>query len=276
MVDVLDAGVYFLSGGHDRKINLFNTASGALVTAFEGHAWEVYDVCISHDGSNFLSGGGDRAVFLWDASARRIVRRFTGHFQRINAVGFGGDSSVAASASYDQSVRLWDIRSSSRFPLMVLEEAKDSVSSLHLHGPEILTGSVDGHLRCYDIRNGRLRTDNVQHPVTSVRFTDDRLALLSASLDSHIRLFDAESGVLLNEYGQCVRARASDPQLHWPRQHKVPHKRRAASWRRADRRGERRRHRLRVGRSQSKPSPCHRRAICRAPSSNPSQDISSR
>jgi len=83
---------------------------------------------------------------------------------------------------------------------MILEEAKDSVSSLHLHGKDILAGSIDGHVRVYDIRMGRLRTDNIQHPVTSVRFTEDCQAILVTSLDSTIRLIDSASGLLLNSY----------------------------------------------------------------------------
>lgn len=42
--------------------------------------------------------------------------------------------------SYDSTVRLWDLRSSSRFPIQILEEAKDSISSLEIHSTEILAG----------------------------------------------------------------------------------------------------------------------------------------
>ena len=44
-------------------------------------------------------------------------------------------------------------------PIQVLEEARDSVSSLHVVGHEIVTGSVDGRVRMYDLRMGMLFVD---------------------------------------------------------------------------------------------------------------------
>lgn len=75
-------------------------------------------------------------------------------------MGFGGeDGSVVISGSYDATVRLWDCKSQSTKPIQVLEEAKDSVSSLHVVGHEIVTGSVDGRMRVYDVRMGMLFVD---------------------------------------------------------------------------------------------------------------------
>lgn len=54
-------------------------------------------------------------------------------------------------------------------------------------GHEILTGSVDGRARRYDIRAGRLSTDYLGEPVTSVSFSHDRNCILASTLDSTIR-----------------------------------------------------------------------------------------
>jgi mitogen-activated protein kinase organizer 1 len=83
---------------------------------------------------------------------------------------------------------------------MVLEEARDSVTSVDVKDEKILTGSVDGHVRCYDIRMGQLCVDDIQKSVTCVRFTEDCLAYLVASLDSTIRLMDVSSGSVLNTF----------------------------------------------------------------------------
>ncbi len=44
--------------------------------------------------------------------------------------------------SYDASVRIWDCRTRVHDPVQVMDEAKDSVTSLRLTNSEILTGSV--------------------------------------------------------------------------------------------------------------------------------------
>jgi len=40
-----------------------------------------------------------------------------------------------------------------------MDEAKDSVTSIHVSDHEILSGSADSQLRLYDLRNGLLHTD---------------------------------------------------------------------------------------------------------------------
>ena len=75
-------------------------------------------------------------------------------------MAFGGeDGSVVISGSYDATVRLWDCKSQSTKPIQVLDEARDSVSSLHAVGHEIVTGSVDGRMRVYDLRMGMMFGD---------------------------------------------------------------------------------------------------------------------
>lgn len=68
--------------------------------------------------------------------------------------------------SFDATVRLWDCKSQSVKPIQVLDEARDSVSSLHVLGHEIVTGSVDGRVRLYDLRMGMLHVDVVGRTYT--------------------------------------------------------------------------------------------------------------
>jgi len=75
-------------------------------------------------------------------------------------VDFGGEGeSVVVSGSFDATVRVWDCRSQSQKPIMVLEEAGDSVSGLCVGGCEIVTGCVDGRVRVYDLRMGMVFVD---------------------------------------------------------------------------------------------------------------------
>ena len=124
------------------------------------HSHEVLDLAVSFDNARFASVGGDKQVFLWDVATARTLRRWAGHFGRVNCVGFAGDdSSVVASGSYDATVRLWDCKSQSTKPIQIFDEARDSVSSLHVVGHEIVTGSVDGRMRIYDLRMGMMFVD---------------------------------------------------------------------------------------------------------------------
>ena len=104
--------------------------------------------------------GGEKQVFLWDVSTARTLRRWAGHFGRVNCVDFGGEGdSVVVSGSFDATVRIWDSRSQSTKPLQVLEEARDSISSLKVEGWDIIVGSVDTTIRVYDLRMGIVCAD---------------------------------------------------------------------------------------------------------------------
>ena len=136
--------------------------SSGLIQTYSAHGYEVLDLAVTADNARFSSVGGDKQVFLWDVSTARTLRRWAGHFGRVNCVDFGGeDGSVVISGSFDATVRIWDAKSQSTKPIQVLEEAKDSVSSLQVVGREILTGCVDGRLRMYDVRMGLVSSDLV-------------------------------------------------------------------------------------------------------------------
>ena len=136
--------------------------------------------------------------------------------------------------SFDATVRLWDCKSQSTKPIQIFEESKDSVSSLHVVGHEIVTGSVDGQIRIYDLRMGMVYVDvigrmcfslalhyltstprplphspshthlispsSILEPITSIRQTLDGNAILVSTLDSTIRLMDKGNGQMLQHY----------------------------------------------------------------------------
>jgi mitogen-activated protein kinase organizer 1 len=58
-------------------------------------------------------------------------------------VRYNGDASVLFSGSYDKTVRAWDIRARNAYaPIQVLDEFKDSVTSLVVSDHEIIAGCV--------------------------------------------------------------------------------------------------------------------------------------
>ena len=50
-------------------------------------------------------------------------------------------------------------RSQNRTPIQSLEDAKDTIQALLVGSSEIIAGSVDGHVRTYDLRKGMMTSD---------------------------------------------------------------------------------------------------------------------
>ena len=45
--------------------------------------------------------------------------------------------------------------------IQVLDEAGDAIQTLHVSATTVITGSVDGYVRTYDLRKGELRSDYI-------------------------------------------------------------------------------------------------------------------
>jgi mitogen-activated protein kinase organizer 1 len=60
------------------------------------------------------------------------------------------------------------VSSHNRQPIQALEEARDSVQTLYVGSSRIMSGSVDGHVRTYDLRKGELRTDYIGRTCTHI------------------------------------------------------------------------------------------------------------
>ncbi|KAJ2911769.1 hypothetical protein MD484_g8642, partial [Candolleomyces efflorescens] len=191
---------YILTGGQDRTVRLWNANLGTEIKTFSGHGYEVLSLTVAHDNAKFASSGGDRAVFVWDVATGQTIRRLSGHLGKIHAVEFNEDASVVASGSYDSTVRLWDLRAQARQSIQTLEEARDAVQTLYVGSTYLISGSVDGHVRTYDLRKGELRSDFIGNPVAAVIPTLDSTTYLATSLDNHVRLMDMATGKMLNDF----------------------------------------------------------------------------
>ncbi|KAI7908151.1 WD40-repeat-containing domain protein [Cokeromyces recurvatus] len=193
-------GQYCLSGGRDRTVRLWNSATGLMLHTYNGHGRDVLGLAVSNDNAKIASCGVDRSILLWDVSSGEILRRYTAHWERVNSVDFNDDSTVLVSGSFDATIRLWDLRSSNFQPIQVIEDCKDSVMSVEVKGVEIVASCADGKLRTYDLRKGELKEDYIGPAITSARLSKDKNCILVNSLDNKMRLMDKSNGRLLNEF----------------------------------------------------------------------------
>eukprot|EP00911_Craspedida_sp_UC1_P000677 UC1_evm5s517 len=221
-------GAYCVTGGRDRLLRLWNPHTQVLVKTYKGHSDDVNDAVATSDNARILTCSSDRCLILWDVATGAIVRRLRGHTSRVNCValatpsltssrdisggasgGAGGGNSgamghaevIAFSGGYDATVRVWDLRAANtRDAMQILNDARDAITCLDYCGYELLAGSVDGRVRRYDVRAGRMIADFLGEPVTSACYSYDGHCVLAATLDSTVRLLDAEAGTLLQEY----------------------------------------------------------------------------
>lgn len=208
-------GRYLLTGGADQQIQLWNTQSdpppeldgkgrSTSIQRYSAHSYEILCLDIAPDNTRFASGGPDRAALVWDVASGQVLRRFNAHTGRLNDVRFAGEqeqSNVLYTAGSDTVCRAYDLRAANAWrPIFEADEATDAILSMALTSTTLHTGSVDGHMRTYDIRQGVLRTDVLGEPITSLTPTHDGGAMLVSTLDSTHRLLDLVDGSLLQTW----------------------------------------------------------------------------
>ncbi|VDM97456.1 unnamed protein product [Thelazia callipaeda] len=198
-------GNYCLSCGTDKSIKLWNPYKGTFLKTYTGTGWEVLDVQGSSDNSMILSGGRDKQLTIFDVETGKITRRWKGHNGQINAVAFSEESTVAISGCQDGVVRCFDVRDKNA-PIQNIDEATDAVLTVDVNSHEIASGSADGSIRIYNVRDGKMVDDFLGGSVTSLHFSNDGQCLLVSTKDGFIRLLDKINGQLLAEYTSHVNS----------------------------------------------------------------------
>ena len=166
--------------------------------------------------STTLAAACNKSLVITDVITQQVKRKFQGcHTGPINAVALSSGCETFLSASYDRTVKIWDGRSNAFEPIMTLQDAKDSVTDMHVvqtnvtpsktgispsNTALIRTSSVDGVVRTYDLRKGKMTEDNCESAITSMAPTHDGQCLAINCLDGTLRLMELETGELLNTY----------------------------------------------------------------------------
>lgn len=196
-------GAYCMSTSQDKSLILWNPVKGKAIRQYKKpHNHEVNDVSITSDNSQFVSCGGDKYAFLWDVLSGEVIRKFGGHNGKLYCCQFAADDTLLLTGCYDKAVRIFDLRTHQRSrPIQVLDDARDAVSSIGVtNDKRILTTSIDGSFRCYDLRMGKVQVDAFPVPLVGLGLSRDTRCYAVTCLDSSIHLVELDSGQHLNVY----------------------------------------------------------------------------
>lgn len=193
-------GSYLITGGSDKKLKLWNPLTGLLLKTYGGHADEVTDAAGSCDSCHIVSASLDKSIIYWDVTTAQPLRRLRLHAGGVTCVRFNEDSGLAFSGSRDNLVMCWDIRTRKLEPIQVFNDAKDCITGIIVTDHKIITASLDGSIRRYDLRAAEMVCDSVGPPIVHMVQTKDGQCIVAAFADSTIRLIDNDSGEMLSQY----------------------------------------------------------------------------
>ena len=83
-----------MSGLGDRTVQLWDTATGAVLQILEGYTHWVSSVAFLPDSKQVVSRSGDRIVQLWDTATGAVLQILKGYTDSVSSVVFLLDSKL--------------------------------------------------------------------------------------------------------------------------------------------------------------------------------------
>ena len=196
-------GRWLVGGGRDRKIKVWNGATGQKVGVVGEHADEITKLAFSPDGRYLASIGDDDMVKLWDATrldkAQDPLRRFEGQCDHDYAdlIAFSPEGSRLAVITDADMATIHDIGGDNRTVRLVSRGHRPVALAFSPDGRWVASGGKDCAIKVWDAQTGKLLQTFKSHSdrVTRLRFWQrpEGLWLASGSRDSTVKLWDLTS-----------------------------------------------------------------------------------
>nr|XP_022331810.1 katanin p80 WD40 repeat-containing subunit B1-like isoform X3 [Crassostrea virginica] len=189
------SGRVIVTGGEDRKVNLWIVGKPNCLMSLCGHTTPVESVRFGHEEEMVVAGSMSGALKVWDLEQAKIMRTLTGHTSSIKSLDFHPYGDYCTSGSLDCNVKLWDIRK--KGCIYTYRGHKNGVNCVRFSpdGKWIASAGEDGIVKIWDITAGKILTDLTYHtgPVNIVEFHPNELLLASGSSDRTVKFWDLEN-----------------------------------------------------------------------------------
>ena len=161
-LDVSGDGRFLASGSADRFAKIVDLASGKVVRALEGHTHHVLGVAWKRDGRTLLTAGADNVAKVWNSTTGERRKNVEGFAKEITAGAFVGVGDEAVLSSGDGQVVL--VKSDGA-KVRAYTGATDYVYAVATpaDGSVVLAGGVDGVLRVWNGKTGKLLAEFLRH-----------------------------------------------------------------------------------------------------------------
>lgn len=163
-----DDGKTLVSGGRDKAIRVWDTATGQLRRTLQSKSGVVRAMAIAPDGKTLVSVNGDVRVRIWDLTANRPPKVIAGHTVALNQVAISADGKTVVSAG-DSEIKVWDMATGqlrASLPDTFPNQQLINPSSFNPSGFRLLALSPDGGKVLLESGNQWLTWDVAQQRTT--------------------------------------------------------------------------------------------------------------
>jgi WD40 repeat protein len=148
------------AGTWERRIQLWDMATGKPFCPVDGHTAEVLTLAYSPDGALLASGSRDRTVRLWNTAERREARQLR-HNQEVGSVAFSADGKRLLSTGprlltegEGEAIRVWDTRSGREERALTRRGEQIATATWSRRG-QVVSVDQEGVVRRWDALTGK-------------------------------------------------------------------------------------------------------------------------
>jgi pre-mRNA-processing factor 19 len=192
------------TGGVDKQVQVFSTATQQLTATLTGHAKKVSDVAFHPSADLLVSGSYDKTVRIWSANDKgyAAVHSLMVHDDGVTSASIHATGDYVLSASLDASWALSDIRSGrllARYSLsgdVATKGTKDANEALcavfHPDGAIFGTGSKSKQVQMWDLKTmaSVVAFEGHAAAVNTLAFSENGYQLATGSQDGVVILWD--------------------------------------------------------------------------------------
>jgi len=194
-----ETGDFFLTGGNDRTVKMWDSKTGKISVVYRGLLDEVQTVLFSEHEDMIAACGAyaDNRVFMWNRKTRQIISKIEGDKRSIDGakpvmdvIRFSGNGNFIISGNRFGELDVWDIwkgdkkRSFTTFGSAIL------TLSWNQSGNSIAIGTHEGQVYVVPFgRDSAMTSLNLhQGMVTDLEFAENGNRLISSGLDKTVKI----------------------------------------------------------------------------------------
>lgn len=214
-LDLSADGARLAAATSDRRLWVWDTASGVVVTSLSGHTDEVTDCALSADGHWLVSASLDETLKLWDTVSGELVHTLArtwasnehgwlvpnneqGHWAGVLACAVSADGRLAVSASSDQSLIVWDLDAGQALAVLTGHSSAVQACAFSPDGQRVASVGSDRSLRVWNWATREQRAVIAHAQVaTSCAWSADGRHVVTSSADGSLRVWGGPGDELL-------------------------------------------------------------------------------
>ncbi|KAK8453808.1 hypothetical protein SEVIR_5G344400v4 [Setaria viridis] len=193
----------FITGGNDRKVNLWAIGKQTPLLSLSGHTSAVETVQFDSAEVLVLAGSSNGSIKLWDLEEAKVVRSLTGHRLSCTAVEFHPFGEFFASGSSDTDLKIWDIKK--KGCIHTYKGHRGAIKKIRFtpDGRWVVTGGEDSIVKVWDLTAGKLLHDFKFHSgqINCIDFHPQEFLLATGSADRTVKFWDLETFELIGSAG---------------------------------------------------------------------------